>query len=50
MRNLSNAFNSDTESRLLFVHLWHFHKIIHVANTSISKNHHLVQKIIIWYK
>jgi len=22
--------------------LWHFHEIINIANTSISKNHHLV--------
>jgi len=38
MRNLSNLFNSKTQKRLLFVHLWHFHKIINIANTSISKN------------
>ena len=27
-----------------------FYKITNIANTSISKNHHLVQKIIICYK
>jgi len=29
---------------------WHFHKIINIPNTPISKNLHLVQKFIIWNK
>jgi len=39
---VSNLFNSETEKRLLFVHLWHFHKSINIANSSTSKNYHLV--------
>jgi len=42
MRNLSNLFNSETQKGYFFVRLWHFHKVINIANTSISKNHHLV--------
>jgi len=32
--------------------MWHFHKIFNrpKPNTPISKNHHFVYKIIIWYK
>jgi len=32
------------------VKLRHFQKFINKLNTLISKNHNLVQKIIIWYK
>ena len=35
---------------ILSVQLWHFHKIIDKLNIPISKNHHLAEKIIIWYK
>jgi len=34
----------------IFFKLWHFQKIINKLNIPISKNHHLVRKIIIWYK
>jgi len=35
---------------ILSVQLWHFHKIINKLNIPIPKNHHLVERIIIWYK
>jgi len=33
---------------MLSAQLWHFHKIINKLNIPNSKNHHMVEKIIIW--
>jgi len=45
-----SSFQLRDIKRLPFFHLWHFHKIINIANISICKNHPLVWKTLIWYK